>query len=144
MPSGTPARNRAHSSGKSGASPRYSQSISLRRVVVVGKRYSSTPPVAGGAGGCCSGVGAALPLLSGGSGGTVGDELRIDARLRGGLAFSAGDALGDLRTRIDEVQPDVIVHCQVGLRGYLAARTLAQHGRRVRNLDGGYRTWARI
>ena len=39
---------------------------------------------------------------------------------------------------------DAIVHCQVGLRGYLAARTLAQHGRRVRNLDGGYRTWARM
>ena len=37
-----------------------------------------------------------------------------------------------------------IVHCQVGLRGYLAARMLAQHGRRVRNLDGGYRTWARV
>ncbi|MGV8909896.1 MAG: FAD-dependent oxidoreductase [Propionicimonas sp.] len=50
----------------------------------------------------------------------------------------------DLRARIDEVEADVIVHCQVGLRGYLAARTLTQHGRRVRNLDGGYRTWARI
>jgi len=50
----------------------------------------------------------------------------------------------DLRQRLDEVGSDVIVHCQVGLRGYLAARILAQHGRRVRNLDGGYRTWARI
>ena len=35
----------------------------------------------------------------------------------------------DLRSRIEEVQSDVIVHCQVGLRGYLSARTLAQHGR---------------
>jgi len=42
----------------------------------------------------------------------------------------------DLRQRLDEVGSDVIVHCQVGLRGYLAARILAQHGRRVRNLDG--------
>ena len=32
---------------------------------------------------------------------------------------------------------------QVGLRGYLAASTLAQHGRDARNLDGGYRTWSR-
>lgn len=50
----------------------------------------------------------------------------------------------DLRARLDEVDAEVIVHCQVGLRGYLAARTLVQHGRRVRNLDGGYRTWAHI
>jgi rhodanese-related sulfurtransferase len=50
----------------------------------------------------------------------------------------------DLRQRLDEVGSDLIVHCQVGLRGYLAARILAQHGRRVRNLDSGYRTWARI
>lgn len=50
----------------------------------------------------------------------------------------------DLRSRLDEVGADVIVHCQVGLRGYLAARILSQHGRRVRNLDGGYRTWAHI
>lgn len=52
--------------------------------------------------------------------------------------------IDELRTRLDEVADDVIVHCQVGLRGYLAARVLAQHGRRVRNLDGGYRTWARV
>lgn len=42
---------------------------------------------------------------------------------------------------------DVIVHCAVGMRGYLAARLLthaaAERGTtiRVRNLDGGYRTW---
>ncbi len=37
---------------------------------------------------------------------------------------------------------DLIVHCAVGLRGHVAALLLAQHGRNVRNLDGGYRTWA--
>jgi len=52
--------------------------------------------------------------------------------------------MDELRTRLDEVADDVIVHCQVGLRGYVAARVLAQRGRRVRNLDGGYRTWARV
>ncbi|MBM6400168.1 FAD-dependent oxidoreductase [Phycicoccus sonneratiae] len=48
----------------------------------------------------------------------------------------------DLRARMDEL-PDgpLVVHCEVGLRGYVAARLLAQHGREVRNLDGGYRTW---
>ena len=72
----------------------------------------------------------------------------IDVRTPGEYARGTVDGavnipVDDLRARIDEVEPDVIVHCQVGLRGYLAARTLAQHGRRVRNLDGGYRTWAR-
>ena len=63
---------------------------------------------------------------------------------RGTVEGAINIPVDELRARIDEVDSDVIVHCQVGLRGYLAARTLAQHGRRVRNLDGGYRTWARI
>jgi len=63
---------------------------------------------------------------------------------RGTVDGAINIPVDDLRSRIDEVDDDVIVHCQVGLRGYLAARTLAQLGRRVRNLDGGYRTWARI
>ena len=28
------------------------------------------------------------------------------------------------------------------VRGHVAARLLTQHGRDVRNLDGGYRTWS--
>ena len=63
---------------------------------------------------------------------------------RGTVDGAINIPVDDLRARIDEVASDVIVHCQVGLRGYLAARTLTQHGRRVRNLDGGYRTWARV
>jgi len=63
---------------------------------------------------------------------------------RGTVEGAINIPVDELRARIDEVDSDVIVHCQVGLRGYLAARTLAQHGRHVRNLDGGYRTWARI
>lgn len=73
----------------------------------------------------------------------------IDVRTPGEYARGTVDGainipVDDLRARLDEVGPDVIVHCQVGLRGYLAARTLSQLGRRVRNLDGGYRTWARV
>lgn len=73
----------------------------------------------------------------------------IDVRTPGEYARGTVDGainipVDDLRDRLDEVADDVIVHCQVGLRGYLAARTLAQHGRTVRNLDGGYRTWARV
>jgi NADPH-dependent 2,4-dienoyl-CoA reductase/sulfur reductase-like enzyme/rhodanese-related sulfurtransferase len=63
---------------------------------------------------------------------------------RGTVDGAVNIPVDDLRDRLAEVGDEVIVHCQVGLRGYLAARTLAQHGRKVRNLDGGYRTWARI
>lgn len=51
--------------------------------------------------------------------------------------------LDELRGRLAELPDgDVIVHCAVGLRGYLATRILAQHGRSVRNLDGGITTWS--
>ncbi|MGC3995122.1 MAG: FAD-dependent oxidoreductase [Propionicimonas sp.] len=63
---------------------------------------------------------------------------------RGTVDGAVNVPLDELRSRLDEVPQDVIVHCQVGLRGYVAARILAQEGRRVRNLDGGYRTWARV
>lgn len=39
-------------------------------------------------------------------------------------------------------QQPVIVYCAVGVRGHTAARILAQAGWDVRNLDGGYTTWA--
>ena len=72
-----------------------------------------------------------------------GDAL-LDSRRRQDAVSALGFDWPDIGGVLDKVAEEVIVHCQVGLRGYLAARTLAQHGRRVRNLDGGYRTWARI
>ncbi|MGB8466252.1 MAG: rhodanese-like domain-containing protein [Terrimicrobiaceae bacterium] len=36
---------------------------------------------------------------------------------------------------------EIITYCQSGQRSYNAARILAQHGFRVRNLTGAYRTW---
>ncbi|TBT96244.1 FAD-dependent oxidoreductase [Propioniciclava tarda] len=62
---------------------------------------------------------------------------------RGAIPGAINIPVDDLRGRLDEVDADSIVHCQVGLRGYIAARLLAGHGKRARNLDGGYRTWAR-
>ncbi|GAB78413.1 NADPH-dependent 2,4-dienoyl-CoA reductase, sulfur reductase [Austwickia chelonae] len=48
----------------------------------------------------------------------------------------------ELRDRLDEVpEGDLIVHCAVGLRGHIAVQILGRHGRAVRHLDGGYRTW---
>ncbi|MDO5697193.1 MAG: FAD-dependent oxidoreductase [Dermatophilus congolensis] len=71
----------------------------------------------------------------------------IDVRTPG--EFAAGAIPGavniqvdDLRERMADVpEGRVVVHCAVGLRGHTAARILTQHGREVRNLDGGYRTW---
>jgi rhodanese-related sulfurtransferase len=48
-----------------------------------------------------------------------------------------------LRDRLDEVQlEDVVVYCQVGQRGHIATQILKANGANVRNLDGGYLTWA--
>ncbi|MFN7958913.1 MAG: FAD-dependent oxidoreductase [Holophagaceae bacterium] len=50
----------------------------------------------------------------------------------------------ELRDHIEEMPKDkeYLVFCQVGVRAYIAARLLAQHGFRVRNLSGGYRRYA--
>ena len=49
----------------------------------------------------------------------------------------------ELRSRLAELPKDgeMAVYCQVGLRGYLATRILLQHGYKVRNIGGGYRTY---
>jgi NADPH-dependent 2,4-dienoyl-CoA reductase/sulfur reductase-like enzyme/rhodanese-related sulfurtransferase len=52
--------------------------------------------------------------------------------------------VNELRDRLDEVpRGRVVVHCAVGVRGHTATRILRQLGwDDVRNLDGGYTTWA--
>lgn len=52
--------------------------------------------------------------------------------------------LGQLRQRLEEIPRDknIVVYCQIGLRAYVAARILMQHGfPRVKNLSGGFKTW---
>lgn len=51
--------------------------------------------------------------------------------------------LDELRNRLDEIPKDkeLLVFCQVGLRGYLATRILNQRGFSARNLTGGYKTY---
>ena len=61
---------------------------------------------------------------------------------RGSIPGAINIELDSLRSRLAEVPADSVVFCQVGLRGYLASRILKQHGIRVRNLDGGWRTWS--
>jgi len=49
----------------------------------------------------------------------------------------------ELRGRLGELDKsrEILVYCQVGLRGYLATRILVQNGFRARNLSGGYKTY---
>jgi NADPH-dependent 2,4-dienoyl-CoA reductase/sulfur reductase-like enzyme/peroxiredoxin family protein/rhodanese-related sulfurtransferase/TusA-related sulfurtransferase len=63
----------------------------------------------------------------------------------GTIDGSVNIPLDDLRDRISELpkDKDIIVFCAIGLRGYLALKILRARGfEKVRNLSGGYRTYA--
>jgi NADPH-dependent 2,4-dienoyl-CoA reductase/sulfur reductase-like enzyme/rhodanese-related sulfurtransferase len=51
--------------------------------------------------------------------------------------------IDELRARLNEltIEKEILVYCQVGLRGYLATRILAQYGFHAKNLSGGYKTF---
>jgi NADPH-dependent 2,4-dienoyl-CoA reductase/sulfur reductase-like enzyme/peroxiredoxin family protein/rhodanese-related sulfurtransferase/TusA-related sulfurtransferase len=51
-----------------------------------------------------------------------------------------------LRERLGELPEnrEILIYCEVGLRGYLATRILTQHGYSCRNLLGGYKTWKAV
>jgi NADPH-dependent 2,4-dienoyl-CoA reductase/sulfur reductase-like enzyme/peroxiredoxin family protein/rhodanese-related sulfurtransferase/TusA-related sulfurtransferase len=76
------------------------------------------------------------------------DQFLLDVRTpaevaAGTLPGAVNIPVDDLRRRLAEVPRDkeILAFCQVGLRGYLACRTLAQNGFRCRNLTGGYKTY---
>lgn len=54
--------------------------------------------------------------------------------------------LDELRGRLDELPRDkeLLISCQVGLRGHVACRLLSQHGFKVKNLSGGFKTWQMV
>jgi NADPH-dependent 2,4-dienoyl-CoA reductase/sulfur reductase-like enzyme/rhodanese-related sulfurtransferase len=62
---------------------------------------------------------------------------------RGSIPGAACIPVDDLRAVMAELpkERELLLFCEVGLRGYIAARLLAQHGFRVRNLSGGYRRY---
>lgn len=80
------------------------------------------------------------------------DNLILDVRTegehrRGAIPGSQLLPLDELRERASELPKDkeIILYCQVGVRGYLAARILKQMGyERVRNLSGGYKTYRAV
>jgi rhodanese-related sulfurtransferase len=77
-----------------------------------------------------------------------GDMVLLDVRTpqehaQGAIPESRCLPVDDLRGLLTglPVEKEYLVYCQVGLRGYVAARILAQHGFTVRNLSGGYRRY---
>jgi NADPH-dependent 2,4-dienoyl-CoA reductase/sulfur reductase-like enzyme/rhodanese-related sulfurtransferase len=53
--------------------------------------------------------------------------------------------LDELRENLDKINKNrlVVLHCARGLRGYIAAKILFQHGyANIKNLAGGYKVWA--
>ena len=76
------------------------------------------------------------------------DALLIDVRENaehqlGSIPGAINIPLGELRSALAKLDKDkeYIVHCQVGLRGYLAERIMKQNSFKVKNLSGGYLTW---
>ena len=80
------------------------------------------------------------------------DGLLLDVRTpgefkHGTIPGAVNIPLNDLRSRLDEIDPSgkILVFCKVGMRGYLAARILMQHGyKEVYNLSGGYTTYQHV
>ncbi|AWP28294.1 CoA-disulfide reductase [Paenibacillus sp. Cedars] len=80
------------------------------------------------------------------SGATLIDVREPSEREAGYIEGSINIPLNDLRSRLKDLPQNetLYVTCQVGLRGYLAARILTEHGFRVKNLDGGWKTYASV
>ncbi|MBD1557036.1 FAD-dependent oxidoreductase [Vibrio sp. S9_S30] len=77
------------------------------------------------------------------------DQLLLDVRnpseleSTGCLDGAMNIPVDQLRSRMSELPKDkeILVYCQVGLRGHVAYRQLVNNGYRARNLLGGYRTY---
>lgn len=72
----------------------------------------------------------------------------IDVRTR--KEFALGTLPGAVNIPVDELREhlnqldrgvEIVVNCQVGQRGHVAATLLNELGFHAKNLDGGYRTW---
>lgn len=88
---------------------------------------------------------AELPLLN------PDDTALLDVREKverdaGMIPGSLHIPLNQLRKRLVELprEKTIIVYCAVGLRAYVATRILKQNGFKVKNLSGGYRSYAAV
>jgi len=63
---------------------------------------------------------------------------------RGHIKGAVNIPLNELRARMNELPKDreILTYCFVGQRSYYAGRALMQHGFKVKNISGGYRTFS--
>jgi len=69
--------------------------------------------------------------------------VRTDEEFKNGhLEGALNIPVDSLRDRLGELDKNktIVEYCQVGLRGYIADRILSQHGFKVLNVTGGYKT----
>lgn len=74
-------------------------------------------------------------------------DVRSDLEHRNGsIPGSLSIPVDELRQRLGELDAskEIWVYCQVGLRGYTATQILRQHGYKVKNLSGGYKTYRQV
>ncbi|MBC2581726.1 CoA-disulfide reductase [Clostridium sp. DJ247] len=71
-------------------------------------------------------------------------DVRTDLEYNNGHIEDAVNISVDaLRNRLNEFDKgkEILIYCQVGLRGYIASRILEANGFKVKNLTGGYKTY---
>ncbi|MDA1477155.1 CoA-disulfide reductase [Bacillus changyiensis] len=80
------------------------------------------------------------------NGGFLIDVREPHERKQGFIKGSLNIPLSEIRDRLEEIPNDkpIYVACQVGLRGYLAARILTGNGYQAINLDGGWKTYSSV
>ncbi|MBC6974951.1 CoA-disulfide reductase [Bacillus sp. Xin] len=78
------------------------------------------------------------------NGGYLIDVREPNELKQGMIKGSVNIPLDELRERLDEipVNEEIYMTCQLGMRGYVAARMLMEKGYKVKNVDGGFKLYA--
>ncbi|MBD3343666.1 MAG: pyridine nucleotide-disulfide oxidoreductase, partial [Chitinivibrionales bacterium] len=74
------------------------------------------------------------------------DVRTVEEHEQGSIDGSMNIPIDELRGKLKDLDKnkEVMVYCQIGLRGYLATRILSQHGFSAKNLSGGFTTYSSI
>ncbi|MBD3321285.1 MAG: pyridine nucleotide-disulfide oxidoreductase [Chitinivibrionales bacterium] len=74
------------------------------------------------------------------------DVRTVEEHDQGSIEGSMNIPIDELRGRLKQLDKnkEVMVYCQIGLRGYLATRILSQNGFSAKNLSGGFTTYSSI